>query len=132
VWMFRWGETVRIGVAFHVSLRCGLQDRVTPGVIGPAGSRLHFDGACLQPIVLPSGAQAYLFSLLGVRRFRIDGIEVEVWIPGNTVPLASDCDDHVHFGIRTPQPLRITCEQEHEPPARIALRHQASPVQLRN
>lgn len=128
----RIGGTVRIGDDIHVTLQRRLQERVTLGVIAPAGSRLHFDGACLQPIVLPSGAQAYLFSLLGVRRFRIDGIEVEVWIPGDAVPLASDCDDHVHFGIRTPRPLRITCEQEHEPAARIAPRPQASPVQLRN
>lgn len=128
----RIGGTVRIGDDIHVTLQRRLQDRVTLGVIAPAGTRLHFDGACLQPIVLPSGAHAYLFSLLRVRRFRIDGIEVEVWIPGDAVALAFDCDDHIHFGIRAPQPLRISYEEENEPQARIAPRSQASPVQLRN
>lgn len=116
----RIGGTVRIGDDIHVTLQRRLQDRVTLGVIAPAGTRLHFDGACLQPIVLPSGAHAYLFSLLGVRRFRIDGIEVEVWIPGDAVPLASDCDDHIHFGIHAPHPVRITCEEENERPSRVA------------
>lgn len=128
----RIGGTVRIGDDIHVTLQRRLQDRVTLGVIAPAGTRLHFDGACLQPIVLPSGAHAYLFSLLRVRRFRIDGIEVEVWIPGDAVPLAFDCDDHIHFGIRTPQPQRITYEEENEPSAPIAPRSQASPVQIRS
>ena len=128
----RIGGTVRIGDDIHVTLQRRLQHRVTLGVIAPAGTRLHFDGACLQPIVLPSGAHAYLFSLLRVRRFRIDGVEVEVWIPGDAVPLAFDCDDHIHFGIRAPLPLRITYEEENELPARIAPRSQASPVQLRN
>lgn len=116
----RIGGTVRIGDDIHVTLQRRLQDRVTLGVIAPAGTCLHFDGASLQPIILPSGAHAYLFSLLGVRRFRIDGIEVEVWLPGDAVPLASDCDDHIHLGISAPRPLRITCEQAKERPARSA------------
>ncbi|MBX3714189.1 MAG: hypothetical protein KF800_19670 [Lysobacter sp.] len=128
----RIGGTVRIGEDIHVTLQRRLNDRVTVGVIAPAGTRLRFDSACLQPIVLPSGAHAYLFSLLRVRRFRIDEIEIEVWLPGDAVPLAFDCEDYIHFGIRTPQPLRITYEEENERPARIAPRPQASPVQLRN
>ena len=118
----RIGGTVRIGEDIHVTLQRRLNDRVTVGVIAPAGTRLRFDSACLQPIVLPSGAHAYLFSMLGVRRFRIDDIEIEVWLPGDAVPLAFDCEDYIHFGIRMPQPLRITYEEEHERPARIAPR----------
>jgi hypothetical protein len=128
----RIGGTVRIGDDIHVTLQRRLNDRVTVGVISPAGTRLRFGSACLQPIVLPSGAHAYLFSLLGVRRFRIDDIEIEVWLPGDAVPLAFDCEDYIHFGIRMPQPLRITYEEENERPARGAPRPQASPVQLRN
>lgn len=128
----RIGGTIRIGDDIHLTLQSRLNNRVTVGVIAPAGSRLLFDSTSLQPIQLPSGAHAYLFSLLGVRRFRIDDIEIGVWIPGDAVALASDCEDYIHLGICAPQPLRIGYEEENEKPARITVRPRVSPVQLRN
>lgn len=107
----RVGATLRIGDEIHVTLRGRLRSRVTVGVLAPAGAAVMLDRACLQPVVLPGGAHWYLFSLLGVRRFRIDAVEVGVWVSGEEVSSVADCDDVVHVGVIAPQPMRIGYEQ---------------------
>jgi hypothetical protein len=105
------GATLRIGDEIHLTLQGRLGNRVTVGAIAPAGADLYFDNVCLQPLLLPSGAQSYLFSLLRVRRFRIDEVEIGVWLPGDRVPAALDCDDFIHVGVIAPQEFRIGYEQ---------------------
>ncbi len=107
----RVGASLRIGDEIHVSLQGRLRNRVTVGVIAPASASVMLDRACLQPVMLPSGTGWYLFSLLGVRRFRVGDVEVGVWVPGEEVSSATDCDDVVHVGIIAPQPMRIAYEQ---------------------
>lgn len=107
----RVGATLHIGDEIHVTLQGRLRNRVTVGVIAPAEAAVMLDRACLQPVVLPGGTRWYLFSLLGVRRFRVGDVEVGVWVPGEEVSLASDCDDFIHVGVIAPQPVRIGYEQ---------------------
>lgn len=106
----RIGGTLRIGDEIHVSLQGRLRDRVTVGLIAPAEAAVMLDRVCLQPFALPSGTSWYLFSLLGVRRFRVGDVEVGVWVPGEEVSLASECDDFIHVGVIAPQPVRIGYE----------------------
>lgn len=107
----RLGGTIRIGDEIHVTLQGRLRNRVTVGVLAPAEAAVMLDRACLQPVVLPGGTRWYLFSLLGVRRFRVGDVEVGVWVPGEEVSLASDYDDFIHVGVIAPQPMRIGYEQ---------------------
>lgn len=106
----RVGETIRIGNDLSVTLQSRLGGRVTVSVIAPAGDDLYFDNVCLQPSVLPSGARSYLFSMQIVRRFRVGEVEITVWLPGDAVALAAECDDHLHVGVIAPGHLRIRCE----------------------
>jgi hypothetical protein len=107
----RVGATIRIGEEIHVTLQSRLRNRVTVGVIAPAEAAVMLDRACLQPVVMPSGTSWYLFSLLGVRRFRVGHVEVGMWVPGEKVSLASDFDDFIHVGVIAPPPMRIGYEQ---------------------
>lgn len=113
----RIGDTVRIGDNLCMTVQSRFRHRVTVGVIAPAGVDLHFDNACLRPSVLPGGAWSYLFSMLAVRRYRVGDVEVCVWMPGDAVSLAADCDEYLHVGVIAPSSLRVSCEQE---PSRIA------------
>ena len=108
----RIGDTVRIGDDLRMTVQSRLRQRVTVGVIAPAGMDLYFDNACLRPSVLPGGAWSYLFSLLAVRRYRIGDVEVRVWLPGDAVSLAADCDEFLHVGVIAPNSLPVSCEQE--------------------
>jgi sRNA-binding carbon storage regulator CsrA len=107
----RVGETVRIGNDLSVTLQSRSGDRVTVSVIAPPDADLIFDNVCLRPSVLPSAARSYLFSMLAVRRFRVGGIEIQVWLPGDAVSLAAEYDDYLHIGVRVPKACRITREQ---------------------
>lgn len=107
----RIGGTLRIGDEIHVTLQSRLRNRVTVGVIAPAEAAVMLDRVCLQPVVLPSGTGWYLFSLLAVRRFRVGDVEVGVWVPGEEVSRACDCDDFIHVGVIAPAPMRIGYEQ---------------------
>lgn len=113
----RIGDTVRIGDDLCMTVQSRFRHRVTVGVIAPAGVDLYFDNACLRPSVLPGGAWSYLFSMLAVRRYRVGDVEVCVWVPGDAVSLAADCDEYLHVGVIAPSSLRVSCEQE---PSRIA------------
>lgn len=74
-------------------------ERVVLGATAPAGAPLAFDGAYISPMSGTAGASTFLFSLLAVRRFVLGRYEVQVWLPGDLVPLAAGCDDTLHFGI---------------------------------
>lgn len=108
----RIGDTVRIGDDLCMSVQSRCRDRVTVGVVSPAGVDLYFDNACLRPSVLPGGAWSYLFSMLGVRRYRVGDVEVCVWLPGDTVSLAADCDEFLHVGVFAPSALQVSCERQ--------------------
>lgn len=104
------GGVIRIGEAIQVAVRGRHRDRVAISVIAPAASGLLFDGVVLNPLPMPDDRASYYFSLRNVRRFRIDDIQVMVWLPGDTVPLAADCLDCVHVGIVAPSGMRISYE----------------------
>lgn len=104
------GGTIRIGQEVQVSVQSRSWERVTVGVIAPPGADLHFDGVCLQPFVLPSGAQSYIFSLRAVRRFRVNEIAVDIWLPGDALSLAADNEDCIHLGIVAPSELQVAYE----------------------
>ena len=106
------GGTIRVGDDIQMTLQGRDRDRVTVSVIAPAGADLYFDGVCVRPLVLPSGAQSYLFSLKAVRRFRVDEVEVGVWLPGDALPSAAGYDDCVHVGIAAPRSFRIGYEHD--------------------
>lgn len=108
----RVGDTVRIGDDHCMTVQSRLRGRVTVEVIAPAGVDLYFDNACLRPSVLPSGAWSYLFSMLAVRSYRVGKVEVRVWLPGDAVSLAADCDEYLHIGVIAPQSLRVSCDQD--------------------
>ncbi len=106
----RIGDTVRIGDDLCMTVQGRFRDRVTVGVVAPAGVDLHFDNACLRPSVLPNGAWSYLFSMLAVRRYSVGDVEVCVWLPGDTVSLAAECDEFLHVGVIAPSALQVSCE----------------------
>ena len=107
----RIGGSLRIGDDILVTLPERRGSQIAVGLLAPSALRVYLDSACLQPLVLPSGTCSYLFSLVGVRRFRVGLIEVGVWLPGQEVPEAALCDDFVHVGVIGPGPLRIGYEQ---------------------
>lgn len=74
------GSTVRIGDDTRISVHARLGQRVTFGVQAPARRELRLDDTVLRPAPLPEGDCWYLFSLLGVRAFRIGGIEVRLCV----------------------------------------------------
>lgn len=108
----RIGDTVRIGNDLCMTVQGRFRGRVTVGVVAPAGMDLYFDNACLRPSVLPGGAWSYLFSMLAVRRYRVGDVEVCVWLPGDTVSLAAECDEFLHVGVIAPDALQVSCESQ--------------------
>jgi len=108
----RVGETIRIGNDLSVTLQDRCRGRVTVSVIGPVEADLYFDNVCMRPSVLPSGARSYLFSMLAIRRFRVGEIEIRVWLPGDAVSLAAECDEHLHVGVIAPKSLQVSCESK--------------------
>jgi hypothetical protein len=73
--------------------------RVGLGVTAPAGTELIFGGAALRPMSGTAGTSNFLFSLQSIRQFTLGGFDVRVWLPGELVPLAADCEDWLHVGI---------------------------------
>lgn len=108
----RIGDTVRIGNDLCMTVQSRFRNRVTVGVVAPAGVDLYFDNACLRPSVQPGGAWSYLFSMLAVRRYRVGDVEVCVWLPGDAVSLAADCDEFLHVGVIAPTALQVSCEHD--------------------
>lgn len=107
--------TLRVGDDICVTFERHVRDRVAVWVMTPAGVNLFLDLACLQPSILPSGSQSYLFSLLGIRRFRVGTVELGVWLSGEAVTLASDSEEFIHVGIHAFEPIRIGYEEKNLP-----------------
>lgn len=74
-------------------------ERIVLGATAPASTPLAFDGTCISPMSGTAGFSTFLFSLLAVRRFVLGRYEIQVWLPGELIPLAAGCDDALHFGI---------------------------------
>lgn len=105
------GGVLRIDHAIQLTFQARQGVRVTVGVLAPRETEVYFDGACLQPLVLPSGTRSYLFSLWAVRNFRVADIEIGIWLPGEEVVQASEYDDCIHVGLTGPHPMCIGYEQ---------------------
>jgi hypothetical protein len=103
----RIGDIVWIENDICVTVQSRYRQRITVSVIASAHMKLHFGGTVLRPSVLPSGTCSYLFSLQGLRQFQIGEIEIRAWLPGDTVPTAADCLNHLHIGVIAPEPCRI-------------------------
>lgn len=93
------GCALRLGENIRIAIHRRQGDRVVLGATAPAGTRLTLDGAPVSPIAGTVGVWTYLFSLQALRRFTLGPFEVQVWLPGELVPLAADCDDWLHIGI---------------------------------
>lgn len=126
----RVGETIRVGGDLSVTLQSRDRGRVTVTVLAPGDTDLYFDNVSMRPSVLPSGAHSYLFSMQSIRRFRVGEVEISVWLPGDAVSLAADCEDYVHLGVLAPQSRRVSRE-EHDgirfPLVDLRARAQAAP-----
>jgi len=110
------GSTVRIGDDTRISVHARLGQRVTFGVQAPVRRELRLDDIVLRPAPLPEGDGWYLFSLLGVRAFRIDAIEVRL------CARAGHADaDQVHLAFLDAEAVRIHLVEQAEP-QRVGLR----------
>ena len=105
-------ETCQVGGALRLDDRTRIVihsrqgERVCLGAMVPAGTDLILGGAPVRPISGTPGTWAYLFSLQALRRFTLGRFEVRIWLPGELVPLAADCEDWLHVGIsRAPNAL---------------------------
>ena len=101
----RVGGSLRPGENTRIVIHRRQGERVVLGVTAPAGTELIFDGAAIQPMSGTAGTSSFLFSLQAIRRFAIGRFEVCVWLPGEFVPLAADCESWLHVGIT----LRRSC-----------------------
>jgi hypothetical protein len=93
------GCALRLGENIRIAIHRRQGERVVLGATAPAGTRLTLDGAPVTPIAGTVGVWTYLFSLQALRRFTLGPFEVQVWLPGELVPLAADCDNWLHIGI---------------------------------
>ncbi len=103
----RVGSILRIGPDIQLSVQARQGDRITVSLLAPPDLPVRLDGVYLQPLILPSGACAHLFSLRVVRCFRLGSTEIRVWLPGEIEPLAADCEDFVHLGLIGPDAVRV-------------------------
>lgn len=100
-------ETCQIGGALRLddNIRIVIHrregERVVLGVTAPPGTTLELGGAIVRPISGTQGIWSYLFSLHAIREFTLGRFNVCVWLPGELVPLAADCEDWLHVGITT-------------------------------
>lgn len=107
-------ETCRVGGRLRLddSTRIVIHHRQGPrvclGVTAPEGTALMLDGALVRPICGPVGVWTYLFSLQALRRFSLGRFEVRIWLPGELVPLAADCEDWLHIGVTSRSPVGST------------------------
>lgn len=93
------GGALRLGDGARIVIHRRQGERIVLGATAPAGTDLIFDGAPVRPISGTVGTWNYLFSLQAIRRFTLGRFEVCVWLPGEIVPLASDCEDWLHVGV---------------------------------
>lgn len=100
-------ETCQVGGALRLDGRTQIMvhrrqgARVCLGATAPAGMDLILGGAPVRPIAGTPGTWTYLFSLHALRRFRLGQFEIQIWLPGERIPLAADCEDWLHIGVST-------------------------------
>lgn len=95
----RVGGSLRLTDSTRIVIHCRQGGRVVLGVTAPAGTELIFGGAALRPMSGTAGTSSFLFSLQSIRQFTLGMFDVRVWLPGELVPLAADCEDWLHVGI---------------------------------
>ena len=93
------GGVIRLGDNIRLVIHRRQGERVVLGATAPADMPLAFSGAYLSPMSGTAGASTFLFSLQAVRRFALGRYEVQMWLAGELIPLAVDCEDWLHFGI---------------------------------
>jgi|GEM_PF-1274481 len=93
------GGSLRLGEGTRIAIHGRQGARIALGAWAPAGTELILDGVAMHPVSGKDGVWRYLFSLCGLRRFRLGEFEVRVWLPGELVAQAADCADRVHFGV---------------------------------
>jgi hypothetical protein len=93
------GRTLRLGNDARIVFHTRQGARVGIGVTAPVGTELSLGGTPLRPISGTVGRWSYLFSLCAIRRFSVGAYDVQVWLPGELIPLAADCDEWLHVGI---------------------------------
>lgn len=121
----RVGGAIHIGEDIWMALRGRIGPRVSVDLRVAPWNLVFLAGACLQPSVLPCGSHSHLFSLAGMRRFRVGDFEVGIWLPGAEVPEAANCDDFIHIGVTGPGPLRVGYQRHR---AELPLIHCLPPV----
>jgi hypothetical protein len=111
------GGVIRLGENARLVIHRQERERVVLGATAPAGTSLIFDGAHISPMSGTAGASTFLFSLQAIRRFVLGRYEVQVWLPGELVSLAADCEDWLHIGITIlPEPVLPFASNTAEPP----------------
>lgn len=108
----RIGDTVRIGDDLCMTVQSRFRDRVTVGVVAPAGVGSVLRERLSAAFSAAGRAWSYLFPMLAVRRYRVGDVEVCVWLPGDAVSMAADCDELLHVGVIAPTALRVPREQD--------------------
>ena len=93
------GGVLRLGDNTRIVIHRRQGERVVLGATAPVGTELIFDGVPIRPISGTVGIWSYLFSLHAIRRFTLGRFEVCVWLPGEIVSHASDCEDWLHVGV---------------------------------
>jgi hypothetical protein len=127
------GGSLRLGEGARIVIHGRQGARIALSAWAPAGTELILGGVAMHPVSGKGGVWRYLFSLCGLRRFRLGEYEVQVWLPGELVAQAADCADRVHFGIggrlqaspleyRPPAPARSGA---FAPPERLPTPHAA-------
>lgn len=96
---FQVGGALRLGNVARIVIHRRQGERIVLGATAPVGTELILDGAAIRPISDTVGIWSYLFSLHAIRRFTLGRFEVCVWLPGEIVPLAADCEDWLHIGV---------------------------------
>jgi hypothetical protein len=93
------GGALRLGEGTRIVFHRRQGARIVLGATAPAGVNLTLDGAQIRPISGTVGVWSYLFSLQALRRFSLGPFELHVWLPGEIVPHAADCENWVHIGV---------------------------------
>lgn len=129
-------ETCRVGGRLRLddSTRIVIHHRQGPrvclGVTAPEGTTLMLDGALVRPISGTVGVWSYLFSLQALRRFNIGRFEVRIWLPGELVPLAADCEDWLHIGVTSHAAVGSTTQPSFSAPRQVSARAGSSVLQI--
>ena len=114
----RVGGTLRLNGNTRIVIHRRQGERVCLGATAPAGTDLILGGAPVRPITDTPGIWAYLFSLQALRRFTFGRFEVRIWLPGEWVPLAADCEDSLHIGVSLVPDSRFALAPHHSGYAR--------------